>query len=246
VELYTHSEADPLLDVAVSHALLERAARGDGDALRLWRPARAALSLGRLDVRHHRAAELAAVLAEADMTAVRRLTGGRAAVVDAGCLCIGFAQGGARLQESGTRYQLMTNVIVDALRELGVRACVGEVRGEWCPGAWSVQGPTGKLAGIAQRLIAGAAWSEALIVVERSQAAHSLSRRVHELLDIPWRDEAQGELLSLVSRPPDLHDRVSDALVRAVGGEWSGLEERSLPDAVGARALELRLSHRWP
>ena len=56
------------------------------------------------------------------------------------------------------RFERLGGVIVRALRGLGVDARVGEVEGEYCPGAWSVNARGQiKLAGIGQRMIAGAA-----------------------------------------------------------------------------------------
>jgi lipoate-protein ligase A len=244
--LYTRSEPDPLLDVGVSHALLERAAEAGAGSLRLWHPLLPALSLGRLDIRDRRSIELATLAREAGATVVRRLAGGRAATLDAGCLCLGWAQPQARLERSSARYRLTADMIIGALRDLGIEGSLGEAPGEWCPGAWSVQGPGGKLAGLAQRQIGGSAWCEALIVVERPPALQLLSQRVHELLDIPWREDAQGELARVLPGEPDLHARLSDAIVRALRREWPALEERALPVVVHDRALRLSADHRWP
>ncbi|MGH2833879.1 MAG: lipoyl protein ligase domain-containing protein [Solirubrobacteraceae bacterium] len=246
MELYTRAEPDPLLDVGVAHALLERAAQTGAGSLMLWHPLRPALSLGRLDIRDRRSPQLTALARDAGATVVRRLAGGRAATLDAGCLCLGWAQPHARLEQSSARYQLLADTIIGALGDLGIYGSVGEAPGEWCPGAWSVQGPHGKLAGLAQRQIAGAAWCEALIVIERPPMLALLSRRVHELLNIPWRETAHGELAALLPGQPDLHARLSDALVRALHRQWPALERRTLPVTVGDRALRLSANHRWP
>lgn len=246
IDFYTRREPDPLLDVGVCHALLERAAQAGEGSLMLWRPVLPTLSLGRLDIRDARSIALAALAREAGATVVRRLAGGRAATLDGGCLCLGWAQPQARLESSSARYQLAADVITGALRDLGVEGSLGEAPGEWCPGAWSVQGPGGKLAGLAQRQIGGGAWCEALIVIERPPALQLLSRRVHELLGIPWREDAQGQLARVVPGERDLHARLSDAIVRALRREWPALEERPLPVAVHDRALRISAEHRWP
>ena len=85
MELYTRSEPDPLLDVGVSHALLERAAQAGAGSLMLWRPLLPTLSLGRLDIRDARSIALATLAREAGATVVRRLAGWtRAAFASAG------------------------------------------------------------------------------------------------------------------------------------------------------------------
>lgn len=234
------------MDVAVSHALLEQASREGVAAVRLWRPARAALSLGRLDLRSPNAVRLSELAQRYEATPVRRLAGGRAAGLDAGCLCLGWAQPQAAMAQSSARYRLLTGVISDALAKLGVASSVGESAGEWCPGAWSLKGANGKLAGLAQRVISGAAWCEALIVVERQADSMLLGRYVHEVLSIPWHTQAQGELAALLRRECDPHAALRDALVGSLGRIWPDLDDRPLPTRIGERALTLAAEHRWP
>lgn len=212
--------------------------------MRLWRPLQPALSVGRLDLRNPRAPDAVALARAAGATPVKRLAGGRAATLDGGCLCLGWAQPHPVLEESSSRYELIANAIVDSLAELGVRASLAESPGEWCPGAWSVQGPAGKLAGLAQRVIAGGAWCEALIVIERDDRLTSLARRVHAALGLEWREQAQGELAALLPGRPDLHAALADALVSLLGRTWPAIERRPLPRAANERALELAPEHR--
>lgn len=244
--LYTHAEPEPAADVGVSHALLERAAARGETAFRIWRPARAALSLGRLDARDQRVAQVAQAARQAGATPVRRLAGGRAVTLGAGCVCLGWAQPQARMGGSHARYELIASVIGDALGDLGVETTRGEAPGEWCPGPWSVHGPHGKLAGVAQRLVAGGAWAEALIVIERDPVLDALARRAYELLGLPWREDAQGEVATLLAERENAHERLADALMRALRERSPGVRARPLPKAARERALELAESHRWP
>jgi octanoyl-[GcvH]:protein N-octanoyltransferase len=243
VELFTYADPDPALDVALSHALLERAARGGLESVRLWRPRGPALSLGRLDARDPRSEQAAALAQAAGVTTVRRLAGGRAAAFDSGCLCMGWAQADPALEQSSARYRVLADLIIVSLRELGVPAQLGERPGEWCPGAWSVQGPSGKLAGLAQRVIRGGAWSEALIVVERRPELLALSERVHRALDLPWRDDAQG---SLAVTGSDAGSQLRDALVAALRRRWPELDQCEPSERLLARARALAPEHRWP
>jgi octanoyl-[GcvH]:protein N-octanoyltransferase len=202
------------------------------------------LSVGRLDLRNSRAQDVLALARAAGATPVKRLAGGRAATLDGGCLCLGWAQPHPVLEESSSRYELIATAIVEALAELGVRGSLAESPGEWCPGAWSVQGPAGKLAGLAQRVIGGGAWCEALIVIERDDRLTSLARRVHAALGLEWREQAQGELAALLPVRPDLHAALADALVSVLGRTWPAIERRPLPPAVNERAHELAPEHR--
>ena len=245
MELHTEAEADAALDVAISHALLDRAAREGVGALRIWRPVRGALSLGRMDLRGPRAQALAQLAREAGVEPVARLAGGRAAALDPGCLCVGLAERSAGLRDPGDRYRLVAGAIVDALRALGVACDLGEADGEWCPGAWSVQGPAGKLAGLAQRVISGGAWCEALIVIERPPALRALTERVHALLEIPWRADAQGELGPLLDDPQPV-DGLRTELAQRFARRRPALRAAPLPAGVREAALRLRPDHQLP
>ena len=231
--------------MAVSHALLNRSAQDGLGSLRLWRPLSPALSVGRLDARHPRLPEVLALAREAGAEPVRRLAGGHAATFDSGSLCLGWAQPHPRLEESSARYELIAEAIVEALGALGVESSLGESAGEWCPGAWSVQGASGKLAGLAQRVVSGGAWCEALIVIDAAPGLRDLARRVHEVPDLEWSDAAQGELVELLPGVADLQAALADALTRALRHRLGPVERRSLPAVVHDDAVALAGEHRF-
>jgi lipoate-protein ligase A len=245
IELYDRAETDAALDVAVSHALLNRSSQDGIASLRLWRPVSPALSVGRLDARHPRLAEALELARAAGVAPVRRLAGGHAATLDSGSMCLGWAQPHPRLEESGARYELIAKAIVEALGALGVESSLGESAGEWCPGAWSVQGPSGKLAGLAQRVVSGGAWCEALIVIKAAPELRALARRVHQVLGLEWSDSAQGELAELLPGAQDLHTALADSLTRALAKHLGPVERRPLPDAVRDDAVALAVEHRF-
>ena len=245
IELYDHAETDAALDVAVSHALLNRSAQDGLGSLRLWRPLSPALSVGRLDARHPRLPEVLALAREAGAEPVRRLAGGHAATFDSGSLCLGWAQPHPRLEESSARYELIAEAIVEALGALGVESSLGESAGEWCPGAWSVQGPSGKLAGLAQRVVSGGAWCEALIVIDAAPGLRDLARRVHEVLDLEWSESAQGEMAELLPGASDLHAALADALTSALAERLGPVGRRPLPAVVHDDAVALAGEHRF-
>jgi lipoate-protein ligase A len=231
--------------VAVSHALLNRSAQDGLGSLRLWRPPTPAVSVGRLDARHPRLAEVLALARAAGVTPVRRLAGGHAATLDSGSVCLGWAQPHPRLEESSARYQLLAEAIVEALTALGVESSLGESAGEWCPGAWSVQGPSGKLAGLAQRVISGGAWCEALIVIEAAPELRALARQVHQVLGLEWSDSAQGELAALLPGAGDLHAALADALAAALAERLGPVKPLPLPTDAYDAALALAAEHRF-
>lgn len=231
--------------MAVSHALLRRAATDGIASVRVWRPLAPALSVGRLDARDPRLPDVLELAHGAGVPAVRRLAGGRAAALHAGCLCLGWAQPQPRLEESGARYQLIAAAIIEAFAALGADTALGEINGEWCPGAWSVQGPSGKLAGLAQRVIAGGAWCEALIVIDAAPELRELARQVHAVLGLEWSDSAQGELRPLVDQAADVHAKAATALARALEDKLGPLEHARLPQPAVGRARELAPGHRF-
>lgn len=229
----------------MSHALLNRSAQDGVGSLRLWRPLGPALSVGRLDARHARLPEVLALARAAGAAPVRRLAGGHAATLDSGCLCLGWAQPHPRLEESGARYELIAETIAAALRALGIESSLGESAGEWCPGAWSVRGPSGKLAGLAQRVISGGAWCEALIVIDAAPELRELARQVHGVLGLEWSDSAQGELAKLLPAAPDLHQALAKALTAALAERLGPVERRPLPAEVHDDANALAAGHRF-
>lgn len=63
---------------------------------------------------------------------------------------------------------------------------------------------------------------------------------------VTGRESAHGQLAALLPGRRDLHARLGDALLRALGNSWPALAQRSLPVAVRDRALQLSAEHRWP
>ena len=102
----------------------------------------------------------------AGFAAVERLAGGRAAVFHHGTIAIARAYSDPQPpKRTYARFEETAEMIAAALRGLGVDARVGEVPGEYCPGAYSVnaRGAT-KLSGIGQRMIRGGAHMGGVVV----------------------------------------------------------------------------------
>jgi lipoate-protein ligase A len=185
----------PAYGTAVSEALLSRVAAGElGATFRLHRPARE-LAFSKQD----RAAPGFAAAVEAarglGFEPVVRLAGGRAALFHEGTLAIAWSSPADR-PVAGThdRFRWLAELIVRALSGLGVDARVGEVPGEYCPGAWSVnaRGAT-KLVGIGQRLIRGGAHCGAVIVVSDSALVREPLEAVYAALELDWDPATTGD-----------------------------------------------------
>lgn len=188
--------AQPAFGVAVSRAILVRVAAGElAPTLRLHRPP-PILAFSRQD--RAAAGYGAAVRAarEAGFEPVVRLAGGRAAVYHEATLACSWAvpdrQPAAR---TTARFEEMAAILATVLRDLGIDARVGEVPGEYCPGAWSVNARgERKLVGIGQRLIVGAAHRGAVIVTGDSQRLRDVLIPVYRELSLDWDPSTAGSI----------------------------------------------------
>lgn len=228
----------PAFGTAVSEAILEAVAAGElGPTLRLHRPGRE-LALSKQDA----ASDGFSVAAEAGRAAgfepVLRLAGGRAAAFHEGTIAFAMATPHARVT-AGTheRFERSATVIAEALRSLGVDARIGEVPGEYCPGAWSVnaRGAT-KLVGIGQRLVSGGAHLGGVIVVSGSDLLRRLLVPVYEALELEWDPATVGSVCAEVG---DVSlDVVEHALLTRLSTSWR-LVSAELDPRVLDRAAEL-------
>src|SRR3954447_6842052 len=130
---------DPALDVAIGHALLERAARGEvGPTLRVYRPG-PTCAFGRLDTLAPGFGAAVDAARAHGFPPVMRQPGGHAAAYDAGALCLDEVRPEAEaLPSLQPRFEAAGALFAAALRSVGVDARVGEVPGEYCPGQWTV------------------------------------------------------------------------------------------------------------
>jgi octanoyl-[GcvH]:protein N-octanoyltransferase len=116
------------------------------------------------------------------------------------------------------RYAEGVDLVVAALRRVGVEAEGGEVEGEFCPGAYSVRsgGAQGvKHAGLAQRVTRRAARVEALILVSNTAELLPVLERLYGALGLPFRP---GSVRDLPVEVP----RVIAALVAEVRERYGG------------------------
>jgi octanoyl-[GcvH]:protein N-octanoyltransferase len=244
LRLIRHGFPDrPAFGTAVSDATLTRVAAGELPAtVRLHRPGRE-LAFSKQD----RAAPGfdAAVRAarEAGFEPVVRLAGGRAALFHEGTLALAWATPEDR-PVTGTRdrFARLAGIVAGALRGLGVDARVGEIPGEYCPGAWSVNARgRAKLAGIGQRLIAGGAHAGGVLVVTDGELVRATLEPVYEALELDWDPATAGSVAAEV--PGTTVDDAEAALVAELEREFE-LVEAELDEATLELAAELEAGHR--
>ena len=237
----------PALDIAVSHALLMRVARGELEpTVRLYRPA-PTLAFGRLDA-------LRPGLRRGGRRGPRRrlrspivrLAGGHAAAYHEQSLIyeeiVAQRDVTAGLHD---RFRDAADLLAGALAGLGVETQVGEIAGEYCPGAYTVSAAGRiKLVGSAQRAVRGGALLSAFILVGGGDRLRAVLFDVYRALEIAWRPATAGAL-------DDVAPGVTMRGGRGGGAGRARRGQRADPtrtvDAETlalARTLEER--HRWP
>src|SRR5688572_17123185 len=130
---------DPALDTAVSRALMLRVAAGElPETLRISRPG-PIVAFGKRDVVSRGYPEAVRAARGGGFEAVERLAGGRAAVFHEDTISFAHALADPDPRRRvDARFTATSALVASALGRLGVAAKVGEVAGEYCPGAHSV------------------------------------------------------------------------------------------------------------
>jgi octanoyl-[GcvH]:protein N-octanoyltransferase len=224
----------PEMDTAVSHATLRLVAGGRlPETLRIHRPGRL-VAFGPRDRVAPGFKGAAEAAARQGFGTVERLAGGRAAVFHEGTIALSWAVPDPRAREGiRPRFEALAEIVVEALRALGVDARIGEVPGEYCPGEHSVnaRGRT-KLMGVGQRIVYGAAHVGGVMVVAGADPIREVLVPVYSALDIEWDPATVGSVVE--EAPREGWDAVVKALVDSFARRHD-LEE----DRLGAETLEL-------
>lgn len=235
---------DQAMEVAIAHALVRRASLGQvGPTLRVYRPTAPVVAFGRRDTLLPGFAEAVAACRAAGFTPVVRAPGGRAVAYTEDSLVLDHVVPDPRVPQGlERRFRQYGEAYAAALRGLGVDARVGEVPGEYCPGAHSVNARgVVKLVGTAQRIVRGAWLFSAVVVLDGGDVLRPVLREVYRALGQPFdeacvgsvRDEA-GELCPEV---------VTEALLAGYTA-LEPLEPAKLDDATRELAAELVPDHR--
>jgi len=232
----------PAYGTGVSEAVLHRVAAGElAPTFRLHRPARE-LAFSKQDRAGPGFGAAIEAARAAGFEPVVRLAGGRAAAFHEGTLAFAWATAAER-PVAGThdRFAQLAGIVTDALIALGVDARVGEVEGEYCPGAWSVnaRGKT-KLAGIGQRLITGGAHAGGVLVVDGSGLLRDALVPAYRALGLEWDPATVGAVTDEV--PGVTLDTAEAAVVNELGRHFE-LVDAELDDDTLALGAELERGH---
>jgi octanoyl-[GcvH]:protein N-octanoyltransferase len=234
LRLIRHSFPDqPGLNTAVSRTILSRVAAGELDpVIRIHRPPNE-VAFGRQDVASPGYAAAADAARAAGFAAAERLAGGRAAVFHQGTIAIARAYRDPQPpKRTYARFDEMAGLIADALRELGVDARVGEVPGEYCPGAYSVnaRGRT-KLAGIGQRMIRGGAHLGGVVVAADDGELAGALVPVYRALELDWDPATSGSVAAELGREVDPGE-VEEALIAELAERYELVDAELDPETM--------------
>ena len=215
LRLIRHSFPDqPELSTAISRTILRRVAAGElPPTIRIHRPGNE-VAFGRQDIASPGYEAAAEAARAAGLAAVERLAGGRAAVFHQGTIAIARAYADPQPpKRTYDRFEEMADLIADTLRGLGVDARVGEVPGEYCPGAYSVnaRGRT-KLAGIGQRMIRGGAHMGGVVVASGGGEIARALEPVYRALELDWDPATSGSVADVLDRRVDVGE-IEEALI---------------------------------
>lgn len=186
----------PEMGVALSRALLEAVAGGRiPDTIRLSRPGRV-VAFGRRDTVSPGYPDAVRAARAAGYEAMERLAGGRAAIYFEGALSLTVTvRDPEPARRTRARFERVSAMLREAIAGFGIDARVGEVEGEYCPGAYSINSAGRvKLAGVGQRMIRGAAHTGVVIVVSSSAEVRRVLEPVYAALGLSWRPETAGAI----------------------------------------------------
>lgn len=233
LRLITTSDPDPVMDTALSSAVLSRVAAGEiPPTLRLFVPGRI-VAFGSQDRTREGYGDAVAAVRDSGFDAIERLAGGRAAVFHEGTLAFAWATPEADSKLGiERRFEALTGIVLDALVRLGVEGSVGEVAGEYCPGRFSVHAGGKKVMGVGQRLVEGAAHVGGVIAVHSPELINTPLEPAYAHLGYEWSPAATGAIATI--RPVT----VDDAL-EAVQQAFSAAGHRLETAAFESETVEL-------
>ena len=241
LRLIRHSFPDqPELSTAISRTILKRVAAGELPAtIRIHRPGRE-VAFGRQDLANPGYEAAAEAARAAGFAAVERLAGGRAAVFHGGTIAIARAYSDPQPpKRTYARFEEMAGLIAAALRELGLDSRVGEVPGEYCPGAYSVNARgAAKLAGIGQRMIRGGAHMGGVVVASGGDEIAGVLVPVYEALGLDWDPATSGSVAEELGREVDPGE-LEEALIAELGKRYELVSSELDEETVSAAARSL-------
>ena len=192
----------PALDMALSHALLMRVAdRARSSVVRVYEPG-PTVAFSKLDSHAPGFAAACDAARARGYEPVIRLGGGHAAAYGPGYLIHEeIVPHRSTLEGLSERYARESRLVERALADLGVTVAAGQLEGEYCAGAHSLHAGGVKIAGIAQRVIKGAALTSTVLLIDAGPSLREVLVDVYRELAIDWRPETAGSLADVAAAP---------------------------------------------
>ena len=223
---------DPLLDIALGPALLQRvAAAGGPELLRLYRP-RPTLAFSGRDCASpgHRRRRRGRAGGRVRPGPPRPGRSGRRLPPPARCAWITSARTPDGIADHPAAVRRFGELLAGALRDLGVDAQLGPVPGEYCPGEFSINDGHGhKLVGTAQRLVRGGWLFGTVILVADPEPVREVLTEVYDALRSGLGPGDRGRRADARS-PGVTVDDVRAAVLRRLRASWRTLRPAALPD----------------
>ena len=235
---------EPGLDTGISHAIVRAVGDGRlGETFRIHRTSRI-VAFGRHDRVSPGYREAVALARDQGYLPIERLAGGRAAVFHEDTLAFSWAipseQPRAEITE---RFVSVSQLLAGAFGDLGMPAAVGKLEGEYCPGAYSVHVGTGKVMGVGQRLVRGAAHVGGVIVVDGGRRIPHVLSPIYRALGLSWDPRTSGDLADHL--PGVTMDAVAHA-VRSRLADQHQIRDVGLPGWIIDRGRTLAAGHIAP
>lgn len=185
-------------DRRATAALLDRSAATDESIVRVWTPARQ-LAFGRRDAQREGYEEARTIAKSHGYPPIERSVGGRAVAYTGSVVAFAHVQPIEDIRRGmDDRYDAAVETIIAALEQTGASVRSGEPDRSYCPGAHSIQGTgsVGKIAGIAQRVTAGAALVSGCVTVSAADQASiaDVLSPVYGALSVPFAPASVGSV----------------------------------------------------
>src|SRR3546814_800320 len=179
---------------------------------------------------------------DAGFTPVVRASGGRAVACTSSALVVDHVQRDPEsLGGMDARFEDFGAMLAGVLRDFGVDARVGEVPGEYCPGAHSVNAHgTRKLIGTAQRMVKDAWLFSSIVQYDDAATLQPLLGDVYAALELEFNPHSVGAVTH--EAPGVTLDDLEQAIIGAYDDRF-GLVESTIDEATVAAARGMVEDH---
>lgn len=185
-------------DRRATAALFDRSAETGESIVRVWTPARQ-LAFGRRDANRDGYDTARKIAKSRGYPPIERSVGGRAVAYTGSIVAFAHVQPIDDIRSGmDDRYDDTVETVIAALERTGASVHPGEPDRSYCPGSHSIQGTgsVGKIAGIAQRVTAGAALVSGCVTVTAAdqRAIADVLSPIYEALSVSFSTASVGSV----------------------------------------------------